>query len=837
MSGLLFLLLTLESPPLARPELPTLPDTLLIREWTITGPFPAAPREGAVCGIPDPLAFWPDLGDTFRTSLTQGGIAICRRVQADSLGWLQTDYGDVRWDTIQDYLGVAGLLNTGFACADFPCSAACRALAVATKLGGFSLNGRSYIGDIYGNGWFLTPVLLDSGINRVMLRLSGYGDQRARFMLIPPQSPVQPVLADVTAPDLLPDSTMQVWLGIPLLNTTNHRLDTVVLTLLLDSLCLGTATVPSVPALGGVKHPILVRIPAAPEDSSGLKLVLKTTWRSFSRFDTLILKYRQPDQPHRCTFLSAIDSSCQYYGILYPRDFNPSRRYSLILALHGAGVEAADLTRCYRPRQWTFVITPTNRRPYGFDWQDWGRLDALEVLNLGLTRLPVDPDRVYLTGHSMGGHGTWHISTLHPDRFAAASPQAGWPTHQLYVPWFLQRSAMLAEPELLAIRDQVLRSDNVPALLINCVNLPFFIVHGGDDDNVPPIHGRNLAAMLAELGIDHRYREVPGHRHWWNWNDTTPCVDYEEMMEFFRRHVRQTGPHHVRFRTPDLGTTRRAYWVAIDRVATVGYDAEIEATAGESLITVRTTNVSQFTLELDGRLFFRSSVKVVIDGKLTGRRYPLPAVLTFHKSGDRWHEGTAPAAPLSKNPQLYGPVRQALMSPFALVYGTLSPSTTDQLRHAATQEALRWWLIANGNTTVLADTEVTSHISSSRNLILYGSPADNSLTRRLARHLPIGVRAGRMQLTNYYDLGDSLAAIFVYPNPLNTKRLILVRMGTDSASTRVALSWNIIGSATGIPDFIIFDRSIQNLGWAGVRAAGFFDTGWRFEPTSAYLRR
>ncbi|MEO0073261.1 MAG: hypothetical protein ABIK43_01195 [candidate division WOR-3 bacterium] len=175
------------------------------------------------------------------------------------------------------------------------------------------------------------------------------------------------------------------------------------------------------------------------------------------------------------------------------------------------------------------------------------------------------------------------------------------------------------------------------------------------------------------------------------------------------------------------------------------------------------------------------------------------------------------------------------MSPFALVYGTLSPGTTDQLRHAATQEALRWWLIANGNTAVLADTEVTEQMVRSRNLILYGSPAENSVMRKIAEALPIRLRHGRICLDRY-DLGDSLGTVFVFPNPLNTQRLVLVRMGTDSVSTRLAVSWNIIGSATGTPDFIVFDHSVTNRAWAGMRAAGFFDTNWRFDPLATYLR-
>ena len=43
-----------------------------------------------------------------------------------------------------------------------------------------------------------------------------------------------------------------------------------------------------------------------------------------------------------------------------------------------------------------------------------------------------DPDRIYLTGHSMGGHGTWHLAANDPDRWAAIAPSAGWISFDTY---------------------------------------------------------------------------------------------------------------------------------------------------------------------------------------------------------------------------------------------------------------------------------------------------------------------------------------------------------------------------------------------------------------------
>jgi len=57
--------------------------------------------------------------------------------------------------------------------------------------------------------------------------------------------------------------------------------------------------------------------------------------------------------------------------------------HALFLSLHGAGVEAIGQADAYSPKTWGHLVCPTNRRPYGFDWEDWGRLDALEVSSAG----------------------------------------------------------------------------------------------------------------------------------------------------------------------------------------------------------------------------------------------------------------------------------------------------------------------------------------------------------------------------------------------------------------------------------------------------------------------
>jgi pimeloyl-ACP methyl ester carboxylesterase len=816
--------------------LPGLADTVSIKEWLVCGPFPVGTREGITGVVEDPLTFRPSEGDTFRSDMVQGGITTCRKVSVDSMGWLETGYLGVRWDTLQNYYGNVGVACAGFAFAEFDCPRSCRALAVAPKLGGFVLNGRGYTGDVYGNGWFQVPVELDSGRNPVLLRIAGYGDQQVRFLLVPPAERFQIVSSDITAPDLVAESSLAGWLGVPVLNQTPDPLDSVALTVLLTSGdTVGRTQVTDVPGAGALKVPVRISVPARQFDSAGLALVINSRCAGDSGSDTVRLRIRCPEQSRKVTFISSIDSSCQYYSVLYPRDYDPAKRYALILSLHGAGVEASGQADAYKPKDWAFVVAPTNRRPFGFDWQDWGRLDALEVLDNALATLPIDRDRVLLTGHSMGGHGTWHVGLAHSDRFAAAAPEAGWPDIQLYVPSFLQRTVIFADPAQVAVRDMAMRPDDVPAMLVNALDLPLYILHGGDDDNVPTIHGRNFAEWLRELGYRFTYKEVPNRPHWWSYEDGLSCVDDTDLMGFLKAQKRDPGPRHVRFRTADLGQSNHSYWAVIERVRTVGRDADIEAWTSESLISVKTANIAQFSLELAGAPFFPGAVMVEVDGVRVGARYSLPGRLTFHATERGWATGPAHASPVAKTSELYGPAKQAMMSPFLLVYGTRDSALTSFLRHSATQEGMRWWLVGNGRARVLPDTAVTPDDIRLNNLVLYGGPAENVVTRRIGDRLPLRVRAGRMTLGNK-DLGDSLAAMFVYPNPLNRDRLVLVRMGTDADNTRLSLFWGVASSGAGIPDFMVFDRSVRRYGWTGVRAAGFFGPDWNIDLASTFLK-
>jgi len=147
--------------------------------------------------------------------------------------------------------------------------------------------------------------------------------------------------------------------------------------------------------------------------------------------ETLSLNVKSKFKHHKSTFISDIDRSVQYYSVAPDKSRN-AEGAALFLSVHGASVEAVNQANAYKQKDWGNLVAPTNRRPFGFAWEDWGRMDAMEVLVDSKKLFKPDNSKIYLTGHSMRGHGTWYLGATNPDHFAAIAPCAGYPDLLLY---------------------------------------------------------------------------------------------------------------------------------------------------------------------------------------------------------------------------------------------------------------------------------------------------------------------------------------------------------------------------------------------------------------------
>ncbi|MGB1834948.1 MAG: prolyl oligopeptidase family serine peptidase, partial [bacterium] len=418
--------------------------------------------------------------------------------------------------------------------------------------------------------------------------------------------------------------------------------------------------VPPIPPLGVLKIPLEIELSEFSEFIITVELTLRDNEQEELARIPIKLNRKSRSEPMKRTFLSRVDSSVQYYGIRYPEPYDPKRQYAAIFSLHGAGVEAIHLAGQYSSKDWAFVITPTNRRPYGFDWQDWGRLDFEEVFAEVMKEYPIDPDRVYLAGSSMGGQGVWHIGTRNPSRFAALAPQAGWTGFQHYSPFTMQKSQMFAAPDLLNVRNRVMQDSNNLYFLENLQHLPVVITHGAEDRTVPTLHPRMFQKFLKERDFIVNYRELPEQGHWWDEPRSSgggsDAVDNEEMLDFLKQQVRNRYPQQFNIRLFDLSINDTFYWIRVlsQKEALQQTKLSVEVIGEEILLD--TENVS--AIEVDWGALNLPIQQIIWNQQ----QYPISDVSPMLL-------GPAPDAAAQLSTE-YPALKSVFFRPFVLVYGT-----------------------------------------------------------------------------------------------------------------------------------------------------------------------
>jgi pimeloyl-ACP methyl ester carboxylesterase len=535
------------------------------------------------------------------------------------------------------------------------------------------------------------------------------------------------------------------------------------------------------------------------------------------------------------SFVSSIDGSMQTYAVL------PSvlPGAATLLTLHGAGVEARNQAASYARKAWLNVVAPTNRRPYGFDWEDWGRLDALEVLEdfARETRARDEKSQigdVYLTGHSMGGHGTWQLGVTFPDRWVAIGPSAGWRSFATYA----SKTPTSGDPVARMLSRAASPSDT-ESLATNLAGVPVYALHGDADDNVPVTEMRAMLERLKPFHHDLQWHEQKGAGHWWDVKETpgVDCVDWAPMLETFARRRRPppTAVTAVDFATMSPGVSAKRDWVEVLRQEH-GLEpsrVRLRYDAATGLITGTTENVVALsmhpptpepadkppflTLELDGaRLETRSLYSVVVE-----------------RVGGAWVQRLGPDPeidPKRKYPARYGPFKDAFRNRMALFYGTKGTTEANAWAYAkARYDAETWYVRGNGSVDVLPDTAWNPKEHVSRNAILYGDADTNALWDRLLVESPVRVATGSARVGSKEAKGNDLACLFVRPSPLDDRALVAVIAGTGPVGRRLTERIPIFVSGVGIPDVMVMRADALSKGEQGLACAGFFGPDWGVE--------
>ncbi len=190
------------------------------------------------------------------------------------------------------------------------------------------------------------------------------------------------------------------------------------------------------------------------------------------------------------------------YRLYVPRKYTPSSRMPLIVALHGLGQTEDSFFDAYGKKlpelaeqHGYILVAPLGYRvDGGYGWgvatpptdpvakrsSELSELDVMQVLAQARKLYNVDPDRIFLMGHSMGAIGTWKVAAKYPDVWAAIGPFSG---------------------------------QGAPSTVGLMKHLPAFVVHGDNDPTVNVRGSRTMVDAMKALNVDVTYVEVPGGNH------------------------------------------------------------------------------------------------------------------------------------------------------------------------------------------------------------------------------------------------------------------------------------------------------------------------------------
>jgi poly(3-hydroxybutyrate) depolymerase len=222
------------------------------------------------------------------------------------------------------------------------------------------------------------------------------------------------------------------------------------------------------------------------------------------------------------------DGTLQPYALYVPRTYKPGERqggWPLIVALHGAfsdhrhnlrrvfGLDnrrgetdfEASRNELTLPDLEALVVSPYARGELmGYD--GLGGDDVMRVVADVRRAYDIDPDRISITGPSMGGGGVWQLGLRHPELFAAIAPVCG-----------VADLARWIQPQDAGFYDiAALQAESPLALADKAVGREVFIFHGAKDATVPVVQSRRMVERYRALGwLDRNvhYTEYPDVAH------------------------------------------------------------------------------------------------------------------------------------------------------------------------------------------------------------------------------------------------------------------------------------------------------------------------------------
>ena len=198
------------------------------------------------------------------------------------------------------------------------------------------------------------------------------------------------------------------------------------------------------------------------------------------------------------------------YLLYLPENYETSKeKWPLLVFLHGLGERGRDINKVKatglpelieQGKQVPFIVV--SPQCPGTSWWPYETSKVLALIDEITEKYPVDKNRIYLTGLSMGGFGTWAVAGAYPDRFAAVAPICG---------------------------------GGYPFVAVNLKNVPVWAFHGGADPVVPIEKSKEMVDAVNQAGGTAKLTVYPGVGH----DSWTQTYKNDELYQWLLSHSKK----------------------------------------------------------------------------------------------------------------------------------------------------------------------------------------------------------------------------------------------------------------------------------------------------------
>ncbi len=421
-------------------------------------------------------------------------------------------------------------------------------------------------------------------------------------------------------------------------------------------------------------------------------------------------------------YFSKVDDSGQPFKLAIPTGYDSQKTYPLVVVMHGYGGNHLDYSGGVRSNPEYFELHVLGRARGG-GYSDLSESDVLDAVDYVQENWRIDNRRIQLTGTSMGGGGTFKLTSRYPDRWASGRPVCGYGTDQ-------------------------------PVL--NALHVPIYSTHSVDDPTVPVLTSRAPLQRLIAAGGQVIIDETVGLQHAaWNYTEGN-----NRALKWMADQVRPDNREvqHIEYTAIDRYACK-TYWLKVAEWGKFPGPARFKASAGTAnQLYLELENIRALQINVPQSPFNPAlDLKISVNGKVfITMNAPLPDSVFVIEENGKWSANNnlvnRPAFALHTPGSVHNLYHH---EPLLIVYGTRGDEATqkalEQAAISASKSVHPMWVGDQGDIRdgvpnhqllydhlkMKPDTAVTAADLAKNHMVLIGKASENLLVAQMQNQLPV----------------------------------------------------------------------------------------------------